>query len=83
MADVPPCTAPQFLISHQYPHVLKEHFKKAPTIFWKIFSSALLLLLGTVKELPAEGKKHTNSSMLMVISFIWLIVSAFITYDPL
>jgi hypothetical protein len=88
MADVPACTAPQFLISHPYPHMFHFFFcknisKKAPTIFWKIFSSVLLPLLGTVKELPAEGKAHANSSMLMVFSSIWLIVSAFITYDPL
>jgi hypothetical protein len=90
MADVPACTAPQFLIFHQYLHMFHFFFffcknisKKAPTIFRKIFFSALLPLLGTVKELPAEGEAHANSSMLMVFSSIWLIVSAFITYDPL
>ena len=56
---------------------------KTPTIFWKIVFSALLPLLGAVKELPAEGEAHANSSMFMVFSSIWLIVSAFITYDPL
>jgi hypothetical protein len=72
---------------HQYLHMfhffsLQEHFK-TPTIFWYIFFSALLLLLGTVKELSAKGQAHANSSMFMVFSSIWPIVSAFITYDPL
>ena len=83
MADVPACTASQFCIFHQYLHMfhffsLQEHFK-TPTIF----SSALLPLLGTVKQLPAEGEVHTNSTMFMVFLSIWPIVSAFITYDPL
>ena len=89
MADVPACTASQFLIVHQYLHVpifffffLQEHFK-TPTIFWQIFFCALLPLLGTVNELPAEGEAHANSSMFTVFLSSWLIVSAFITYDPL
>jgi hypothetical protein len=60
MADVAACTASQFHIFHQYLHMfhsvsLQEHFK-TPTIFWEIFFSALLPLLGTVTELPAEGE---------------------------
>ena len=87
MADVPACTVTQFLNVHQYLHgplffFLQEHFK-TPTIFWQIFFSALLPLLGTAKEFPAEGEAHAISSVFTVFSSSWPIVSAFITYDPL
>ena len=85
MADVPACTASHFLIFHQYLqmfHFLLQEHLKIPPIFWKNFFSALLPLLGTVTELPAEGKAHANSSMFTLFLSIWPIASAFITYDP-
>jgi hypothetical protein len=86
MADVPACTVSWFLIFYQYLHIFHYFFSRAfqgTNNTLENFFSALLLLLGTVKKLPAQGKMHANSSMFMVFSSIWMILSAFITYDAL
>ena len=87
MADVPACTASQFLIVHQYCtcstfFFFVMTFQDTNNILENLFLSTAPII-STVTELPAEGEVHANSSMFTVFSSSWPIVSAFITYDPL